>query len=190
MRHKRPFSGRVRQRHGEEIIMSTAFKAFNVNDPEADIIRRFGVEGGHLGPGEIDSPWVPYGDNAAIRHMAFDVRGNWYANTLWIKKPGMIGTHKHHGTVLMLCTHGSVRYLEYDWTATAGSFISETPGQAHTLVTEHPEGVKLFGWMQGVADHYDDQGNIAESIDVFWFVNHYVSYCEANNIPINKALFL
>ena len=170
--------------------MSTAYKIFNVGDPQAAMISRFGIEGGHLGPSEAESPWIPYGENAAIRHMAFDVRGNWYGNILWIKKPGMIGTHKHRGTVLMLCLEGSVRYLEYDWVAEPGSFISETPGQTHTLVTDHPDGVKLFGWMQGVADHFDEQGKLVESLDVFWFINHYVTYCEANGLPINQALFL
>jgi len=29
-----------------------------------------------------------------------------------------------------------------------------------------------------------------ETLDVFWFINHYVSYCEANGLPINKQLFL
>jgi 2,4'-dihydroxyacetophenone dioxygenase len=171
-------------------MMATAFKITNIPDPYAEITKRYGVEGDCLGASEAESPWVPYGDKAAIRHMAFDVRGNWYGNVLWIKEPGMIGTHKHHGTVLMLCLEGSCRYLEYDWVAGPGDFITETPGQAHTLVTDHPDGVKLFGWMQGCADHFDEDGNHLETIDVFWFIKHYTEYCEANGIPINEKLFL
>lgn len=170
--------------------MSGAYKIFNIADPQAEMIKRFGVEGGYLGHSEADSPWIPYGENAAIRHMAFDVRGNWYGNILWIKKPGIIGTHKHRGQVIMLCLEGSVRYLEYPWVAEPGDLITEAPGQAHTLVTDHPDGVKLFGWMQGASEFYDEQGNHLETLDVFWFINHYVSYCEANGLPINKALFL
>ena len=44
-----------------------------------------------------------------------------------------------------LTLSGKWGYLEHEWTATAGDFIFETPGESHTLVTEHPEGVKLFG---------------------------------------------
>jgi len=168
----------------------SAHKIFKVDDPQSEMIRRFGVEGGYVGRSEVESPWVPYGENAAIRHLAFDVRGNWYGNILWIKKPGVIGTHKHRGQVIMLCLEGSVRYLEYPWVAEPGDFISETPGQAHTLVTDHPEGVKLFGWMQGASEFFDENGKHLETLDVFWFIDHYVSYCEANNLPVNKALFL
>ena len=168
----------------------TAHKIFNIPDPQSEMIRRFGVEGGYVGNTEALSPWVPYGDNAAIRHLAFDVRNNWYGNILWIKTPGIIGTHKHRGQVLMLCLEGSVRYLEYDWVATAGDFISETPGQAHTLVSDHPEGVKLFGWMQGSNEFYGEDGTHLETLDVFWFIEHYVTHCEKHGIAINKALFL
>ncbi len=31
---------------------------------------------------------------------------------------------------------------------------------------------------------------MAETLDVFWFINHYVTYCEAHGIPINEQLFL
>jgi len=46
----------------------------------------------------------------------------------------------------VITMEGSVRYLEYDWVAGPGAFIYETPGLVHTLVTDHPQGVKLFGW--------------------------------------------
>ncbi len=97
---------------------------------------------------EKDSPWVPFGENAAIKHLLFDTRHNIYSNILWMKGPSVVGTHKHRGYVVMVCLEGSVRYLEYDWVATEGCFIYETPGEAHTLVTDHPEGCKLFGWMR------------------------------------------
>lgn len=89
--------------------MPTAFKITNIPDPYAEIIRRFGVEGHCLGASEEESLWAPYGEYAAIRHMSFDVRSNWYGNVLWIKRPGITGTQKHHGCVLMLCLEGSCR---------------------------------------------------------------------------------
>ncbi|MCK5749371.1 MAG: hypothetical protein KAH44_24365, partial [Oricola sp.] len=80
-------------------------------------------------------------------------------------------------------------YLEYDWVAGPGDFISETPGQAHTLVTEHPQGVKLFGWMQGSNEFYDENGVHMETLDVWWFMNHYETYCRENGLPINEHLY-
>ena len=132
---------------------------------------------------DADSPWVPFGPTAAIKHLAFDVRQNAYSNILWMKGPGTIGTHFHRGTVTMVCITGSVRYLEYDWVASPGGLILEVPGEAHTLVTEHPKGVKLFGWMQGPIEFYDDQANFVDTVDVWWFIQHYESHCGAHGIP-------
>lgn len=165
------------------------YKIIDVPENHKKVLDRHLVPGGFVGHEEVDSPWVPFGDNAAIRHLAFDVRQNWYGNILWIKEPGVIGTHKHRGQVIMMCLEGSVRYLEYDWLAKPGDFISEAPGQAHTLVTEHPQGVKLFGWMQGSNEFFDEDGNHIETLDVWWFINHYETYCRENGLPINEQLY-
>ena len=137
-----------------------------------------------------DSPWVPFGPTAAIKHLAFDVRQNAYSNILWMKGPGTIGTHFHRGTVTMVCITGSVRYLEYDWVASPGGLIFEVPGESHTLVTDHPEGCKLWGWMVGPIEFYDNQAQLIETVDVWWMINHYESYCKEQAIPINPKLYL
>ena len=131
---------------------STAYKIVDVPELYKDVIARHGLPGTFVGASEEESPWVPFGHNAAIRHLAFDPRHNTYSNILWIKSAGVVGTHKHRGTVVMMCMEGSVRYLEYDWVAGPGAFIYETPGLVHTLVTDHPQGVKLFGWLQGATN--------------------------------------
>jgi hypothetical protein len=96
------------------------------------MLDQYCVSGTYVGPSEEESPWVPFGDNAAIRHLAFDVRNNVYANVLWIKSPGVIGTHKHRGMVWAIGLEGSFRYLEYDWVCRPGDFITEFPGhRAH-----------------------------------------------------------
>ena len=55
---------------------SSAYKIVQVPEMYASIIAARGVEGGYIGGSEEESPWVPFGDNAAIRHLAFDVRAN------------------------------------------------------------------------------------------------------------------
>lgn len=170
---------------------STAKKIVDVPNHYRDLVDR-------LSPGEryvdaqtdVDSPWVPFGGNAAIKHLALDVRQNLFSNILWVKGPGTAGTHLHRGTIVMICLEGSVRYLEYDWVASPGGLILEVPGESHTLVTEHPDGVKLFGWMQGPIEFYDEQANLVETADVWWFINHYETHCKANDIPINPKLYL
>ncbi|MEY4722054.1 MAG: hypothetical protein RIQ46_1779 [Pseudomonadota bacterium] len=156
-----------------------------------DLVKRLSPGGRYIDAAtDVDSPWVPFGDNAAIKHLAFDVRQNLFSNILWVKTPGAIGTHLHRGTITMVCLEGSVRYLEYDWVATPGGLILEVPGESHTLVTEHPQGCKLFGWMQGPIEFYDDKGQFAVTADVWWFIDHYESYCREQGIPINPKLYL
>ncbi len=98
---------------------STAYKIIEIPETYKDVIARCGVQGKFVGPSDQESPWVPFGDRAAIRHLAFDVRRNAFSNILWIKSKGVVGTHKHRGTVVMLCLEGSARYLEYDWIGSA-----------------------------------------------------------------------
>ena len=169
---------------------STAFKIVDVPDPFREVSARRGCKGSFVSSDSSESPWVPFGENAAIKHLAFDVRNNIYSNILWIKGPGVIGTHYHRGRIVMLCLEGSVRYLEYDWVAGPGDFIQEVPGEAHTLVTEHAQGTKLFGWMQGAIDFYDDHASFVQTADVWWFINHYESYCRAHGIDINPQLYI
>jgi hypothetical protein len=139
---------------------------------------------------DVDSPWVPFGPAAAIKHLSFDVRRNAYSNILWMKAPGTIGTHLHRGNVIMVCITGSVRYLEYEWVASPGGLILEVPGESHTLVTEHPDGCKLFGWMDGPIEFYDAEGAFVEAVDVWWMISHYEGYCKEQGIAINPKLYL
>src|SRR4029453_8558895 len=64
---------------------STAFKIVDVPDPFRDLFSAKGVKGTFVGAEETESPWVPFGDKAAIKHLAFDVRNNVYSNILWMK---------------------------------------------------------------------------------------------------------
>ena len=169
---------------------STAYRIVDVPQPYGEVIRRHGVQGKFVSANEKESPWVPFGANAAIRHLAFDVRRNTYSNILWIKSGGVVGTHRHRGTVVMVCLEGSARYLEYDWVAGPGDFIYETPGLTHTLVSDHPQGVKLFGWLEGSTDFFDENGGFIETLDIWWYINHYESYCREHGLPINQQLYL
>ena len=89
---------------------------------------------------EDASPWVPFGDKAYIRHLAFDVRSNSFTNILWAEGGGMLGRHKHRGPVSGFVLEGSWRYLEYDWVARPGGYVHESPGVIHTLVCDDPTG--------------------------------------------------
>ncbi len=131
---------------------SNLAKIVNVPFAQRALVEKYSPGGRYIdAESDVDSPWVPFGDNAAIKHLAFDVRTGIFSNILWVKSAGAIGTHLHRGTIMMVCLEGSVRYLEYDWVASPGGLILEVPGESHTLVTEHPQGCNHHG--QGIGGH-------------------------------------
>ena len=134
---------------------------------------------------------MPFGPTAAIKHLSFDVRRNLFSNILWMKGPGTIGTHFHRGTITMVVLEGSVRYLEYDWVATPGGLILEVPGrEPHAGHRASRRACKLFGWMEGPIEFYDENAVLVETGDVWWMMNHYESYCKEQGIAINPKLYL
>jgi len=152
------------------------------------VVRMYAFPDIHIGGGEEESPWVPFKENVFIRHLVFDVRNNFYANVLWVKRGGMLGRHRHRGRVFGYTLEGSWRYLEYDWVARVGSYVQESPGATHTLVSD--EGMKTVFWLNGSLEFYDDQDKLLETLDVFWFMDHYLSFCREHDIKINKKMFV
>ncbi|WP_186393343.1 MULTISPECIES: 2,4'-dihydroxyacetophenone dioxygenase family protein [unclassified Pannonibacter] len=159
-------------------------------EPHHQTILKYAREGAHIPGDDARNPWVPFGDSAAIKHFCFDVRTNSVANILWVKGGGRIGTHRHRGVVSALTLEGSFAYYEYSWVARPGDFIYELPGTDHTLYSDDPNGVKAIFWINGPIEFYDDKGQYDFTADVFWFINHYTSYCEEKGIPINQEMFI
>ncbi|MDB5524926.1 MAG: tRNA modification GTPase [Rhizobium sp.] len=160
------------------------------DEPYQAAIQKYGRDGAHI-PGDDEStPWVPFGESAAIKHLCFDVRTNSVANILWVKGGGKIGTHKHRGVVSAVTLEGSWAYYEYDWTAKPGDFVYELPGAAHTLYSDDPNGMKALFWINGPIEFYDDNAKYVFTADVFWFIDHYTSYCREKGLKINEQMFI
>ncbi len=156
----------------------------------AAVARKYGRPDIHIGAGEDESPYVPWKNNVYIRHLAFDVRSGMFANVLWVKQGGFLGRHRHRGPVFACVLEGSWRYLEYDWVARPGSYVHESPGVIHTLVSDDPNGMKTMFWLTGSLEFFDDNENLVETLDVFWFIDHYVSYCREHGLKLNEKLWV
>jgi 2,4'-dihydroxyacetophenone dioxygenase len=50
-----------------------------------------------------------------------------------------VNRHYHPQQVFAFTISGKWGYLEHDWVATAGDFVYEAPGEAHTLVAHEHE---------------------------------------------------
>ena len=45
-------------------------------------------------------------------------------------------------------------------------------------------------FLNGSLEFYDDKDNLTDTLDVFWFIHHYVSYCRQNGIRLNEKLWI
>ena len=149
---------------------------------------RLALPEGYIGADEETSPWIPFVENVWIRHLTFDIRNSTAVNILRVDAGGSLGRHRHRGPVLGFTIEGSWRYLEYDWVARPGDFVRESPGRTHTLVSD--EGMRTLFWLNGPLEFLDEAERVTDTIDVFWFIDHYEAYCEEHALPINPRLYL
>ncbi|MEJ2376701.1 MAG: 2,4'-dihydroxyacetophenone dioxygenase family protein [Pseudolabrys sp.] len=107
--------------------------------------------------------------------------------------------HYHPRQVFAYTISGKWGYLEHDWTATAGDFVYETPGEGHTLVAfEHKDPMKVFFIVSGPLIWLDDEGESAGYFDVFNLHRHVQgvlregrSRCRLHRkpVPVSTATF-
>ncbi len=169
--------------------MSVNIENYVAVERRLDAIRdQFALEEGYFSSSEETSPWIPFMPGTWIRHLTFDIRNNFAVNILKVEKGGALGRHRHRAQVTGYTIKGSWRYEEYDWVARPGDFIRESPGRTHTLVSD--EGMETIFQLGLPLEFLDENDRIIETVDVFWFIDHYLTYCKEHNIPINNALFL
>lgn len=106
-----------------------------------------------------DMPWA---DWILVEVKLLRVAEDGGSYTLMTRMPPgtRLPKHRHMGAVTGFTISGSWRYLEYDWVATAGSFIYEPPGSAHTLVVDGDEPAVVIFEIAGGLVLFDDNDNI------------------------------
>jgi len=112
--------------------------------------------------------WVPQAPDVWVRPLLLNtVTGGW-CNLLRVRKAGVISRHRHPGLVVGYVIAGAWRYLEHDWTASAGSFVYEPPGEIHTLVVDPGvEEMITFFNIAGAMIYLDAEGAQNGYEDVF-----------------------
>ena len=90
---------------------------------------------------------------------------------------GLVNRHYHPHEVFAYTISGKWGYLEHDWTATAGDFVYETPGESHTLVAyEHVEPMRTLFIVTGPLIWLDEDGKP----DGYFDVHQYIAMCKAH----------
>lgn len=121
--------------------------------------------------------YVPLSPTVGSRPLWISPRDNRWADILWARSAGLVNRHYHPHEVFAYTISGTWGYLEQAWTATPGSFVFETPGEAHTLVAyESDEPMRCFFVVKGPLIWLDENGDSTGHFDV----HDYLALCRAH----------
>jgi len=116
--------------------------------------------------------YVPLTETVSTRPLWISPAQNRWCDVLMAKEAGLVNRHYHPHEVFAYTISGEWSYLEHDWVATAGDFVYETPGEAHTLVAhDHPEPMKVHFNVRGPLIWLDEQGEPDGVFDVFNYID-------------------
>lgn len=128
-------------------------------------------------PSDDERLYVPFSETVSSRPLWISPQQNKWADILFAKRAGLVNRHYHPHEVFAYTISGKWGYLEHEWTATAGDFVYETPGEGHTLVAyDHTEPMKVFFIVKGPLIWLDEEGNSAGHFDV----HDYIAMCRAH----------
>ena len=132
----------------------------------------------HLG--EDDIPWVDVGDLELKVVQVKIEEGLWVVRNRF--KPGAaVQKHKHTGPVYAFTLSGAWKYLESEYTNTAGSYLYEPAGSIHTLVVPETNTEPTDVWfaIYGANLNLDADGNVESIVDAQSVYEGYMAACEA-----------
>ena len=96
---------------------------------------------------------------------------------------GLVNRHYHPQQVFAYTISGKWGYLEHDWVATAGDWIYEAPGEAHTLIAyESEEPMRVTFNVTGPLIWLDENGEPSGHFDVFDYIELCRGHYEKNGI--------
>lgn len=124
-----------------------------------------------------DRYYVPLSETVFSRPLWISPTQNRWCDILTAKRAGLVNRHYHPHQIFAYTISGKWGYLEHDWTATAGDFIYEAPGESHTLVAyEHPDPMRVFFVVSAPLMWLDEAGNTVGYFDV----HNYIDLCKAH----------
>lgn len=121
--------------------------------------------------------YVPFTETVSSRPLWISPTQNKWCDILMARSAGLVNRHYHPHQVFAYTISGKWGYLEHEWTATAGDFIYESPGEGHTLVAyEHADPMKVFFIVSGPLIWLDENGESTGYFDV----HNYIELCKAH----------
>jgi len=122
-------------------------------------------------PTDDEKYYVPLSETVGTRPLWISPASNRWCDILYAKGAGLVNRHYHPHEVFSYTISGKWGYLEHDWTATAGDFVYEAPGEAHTLVAyESDEPMKVHFNVTGPLIWLDENGDAEGHFDVHDYI--------------------
>ena len=116
--------------------------------------------------------YVPLTETVGSRPLFISPTQNRWCDILRSTGAGLVNRHYHPQQVFAYTISGKWGYLEHDWVATAGDFVYETPGEAHTLVAyESDEPTKVHFKVKGPLIWLDEKGDAVDFFDVHQYID-------------------
>ena len=127
--------------------------------------------------------YAPLSETVGTRPIWISVSQNSWCDVLRATGAGLVNRHYHPHEVFAYTISGKWGYLEHDWVATAGDFVYEAPGEAHTLVAyESDEPMLVHFNVTGPLIWLDSSGEPEGTFDVFDYIAMCKEHFESNGI--------
>jgi 2,4'-dihydroxyacetophenone dioxygenase len=144
----------------------------------------------HVGDDEV--PWVDTGTGVDLKVIRVDLTtGTWAIRNRF--RPGVrLQRHRHTGAVDGFTLSGRWRYLEYDFVATAGSYIHEPAGSVHTLHVpeDATEPADVFFVIEGALLNLREDGSVESYVDAEGIVAAYDALLEAQGLSRPRGVLV
>jgi 2,4'-dihydroxyacetophenone dioxygenase len=128
-------------------------------------------------PTDDERYYVPFSETVSSRPLWISPSQNRWCDILFAKRAGLVNRHYHPHQVFAYTISGKWGYLEHEWTATAGDFVYETPGEGHTLVAyDHKDPMRVFFIVEGPLIWLKEDGTAEGYFDV----HDYIALCRAH----------
>jgi 2,4'-dihydroxyacetophenone dioxygenase len=141
--------------------------------PVAQVFRPGAMPEAYIANAAIDDDryYAPLSETVGTRPLFISPGQNRWCDVLLCRGAGLVNRHYHPQQVFAYTISGKWGYLEHDWVATAGDWIYEAPGEAHTLVAyESDEPMRVTFNVTGPLIWLDENGEPNGHFDVFDYI--------------------
>lgn len=133
-------------------------------------------------------PWVPQAEGVWFKPLRFSPSDGTWANLIRMTPNGVVNRHRHLGAVEGWVLRGSWRYLEHEWTAEAGAYVYEPPGDLHTLVVEGTSEMLTLFHIHGPIEYLDEHGEVARTETAESKLRLYSEFCREQGLEVQDLV--